>query len=219
MTEAIATPQPKRPTLYGLYDDLQTILDTIEGLEGQEGAEKDIAELEAQATALLQQSAEKVDAFVGHLKRCEVEQQFLKARKAELDGWIEWWERRVERLKKYARQVIESLPRDGKGKYQKLQGRESQISLREPAGQVKADDIDALPEEFVTITLTLPLDTAHRLIQSVAAERPDIHPKLSDAFVKAKYAVDKRAIAAAIKGGYDVPGAELTYGEPAVIVK
>jgi len=218
----LAPTQPQRTTLYGLFDDLTTILDTLEGLEGQENTDEARAELEAQLHALLaDRIPEKIDAFAGHLKRCDGEIEFLKARKKELDGWVEWWQRRIERQKKIARAIIENLPRDAKGKYQKLQGRESQISLREPTGSVVAEDPGALPPQYISVTWTMPATIAAAVIGLVQRWGDDGEQMnaIMQSYADAKATIDKRAIAAAIKAGEEVPGAELAYGDPAVIVK
>src|SRR4051812_39087443 len=72
----------KRQTLYELSDDLQALIDTIEGCE--DGAE--LVELLDKQQQKLEQFVQKVDAYVGFINRQETEIAAFKEQCARMDA-------------------------------------------------------------------------------------------------------------------------------------
>jgi hypothetical protein len=199
-------------TLYGLAEEIVSCLDTIEGLNETQD-QVAIAEVQERLCEALERMPEKVDAFAGYVKRCDVEEQFLKTRAKEMTTMANGWAKRAERLKQYARGVIESLPLAKGDKYQKLQGKESSISLRAGRTSVAIESVEAVPREYRVITLEMPEELW------VTIRRMWSDQKALDQAVKVvALTAPKTAIKAALEAGQEIPGAYLAIGEPTVVV-
>ena len=106
--------------------------------------------------------------------------------------------------------TIESLGTDSKGRYRKLEGKTTTFSLRACPPSVKVTDELAIPAEHKTLTLRLPAVTWELLLDGLAVEQ---RAAVLGQVKSPEISVDKRSVSrAAIDGGADVPGANLTTG-------
>jgi hypothetical protein len=198
-------------TLYRIEEDLLALCDTAELV----APDKEQEFLDQFAATLLQ-ARTKRDA-IGHVlssleaqaSLAEIEIKRLRDRK----GWIE---HAVERIEHYVVRVIEGLGTDAKGRFQKLDGNTVTLSLHTCSPSVAVKDEAAIPAEFKTIALKLPLPLWERILDELDIETAGPLAELS---ARADVAIDKRAVKAAIDGGAAVPGADLVIGNHTLVRK
>ena len=118
-------------------------------------------------------------------------------------------ERALARLEDYVIGTIESLGTDSKGRYRKLEGKTTTFSLRACPPSVEVTDELAVPAKHKTLTLRLPAVTWEQLLDGLAVEQ---RAAVLGQVKSPEISVDKRSVKAAIDGGTDVPGANLTTG-------
>jgi hypothetical protein len=210
--EAVAPPPAPHPlTLYALEEQLTILADTAE-LVPPEQEQEFLDEFRAALTAAVDKR-DRVGQFLAHL---EHQAAFAKAEIARLQERKAWFERAIERMEGYVINVIESLGRDAKGKYPKLEGRTVTFGIKDCPPSVEIQDEAAVPSDYKAITITMPALKWESLLDSLELEQ---RASVLDAVEKPKVAVSKTAIKRAIDGGGQVPGADLIVGKKTLIRK
>src|ERR1039458_3441118 len=114
----------------------------------------------------------------------------------------------------YVINVIESLGRDAKGKYQKFEGRTVTFGIKDCPPSVEIKDEANIPADYKSVTITMPALQWEELLDSLDLEQ---RASVLDSVEKPKVAVSKTAIKKAIDGGGRVPGADLIVGKKKLI--
>lgn len=200
-------------TLYQIEDDLLALVET----EGMVPEERE-AEFQAVLYEQLRKAVTKRDRVGQFIRHCELMADNSKAEEKRLKERREMYEKASEKMREYVRKVIESLGRDEKGKFQKLEGKTVTLSLRNNPQQVKVLDESQIPEEYRRITVTLPLDVWRDLIHTAEPEEElmkEISKCLSDR--DPRMDISKTAIKKALEDGEEVPGADLESSTSLVI--
>jgi hypothetical protein len=209
---AVAPPQVPHPlTLYALEETLTVLADT-EDMVPEEQQREFQEEFRLALTAAVEKR-DRVGAFLAHL---ESQAALAKAEIVRLQERKAWFERATERMEGYVINVIESLGRDAKGKYQKLEGRTVTFGIKDCPPSVEIQDEAAVPADYKAITITMPALKWEELLDSLDLEQ---RASVLDSVEKPKVAVSKTAIKKAIECGGQVPGADLIVGKKTLIRK
>jgi len=190
--------------LYLIEDHLAALIETAELVSPAQEQEFRV-EFQAALNAAVEKR-DHVGHFLAHLEqqidfaRFEIDR--LRQRKATC-------ERALARLEDYVIETIENLGTDSKGRYRKLEGKTTTFSLRACPPSVEVTDELAIPSEHKTLTLRLRVVTWEQLLDGLAVEQ---RISILGQVKSPEVSVDRRSLKAAIDGGADVPGANLTTG-------
>jgi hypothetical protein len=203
-------------TLYALEDDLLSLLDTAEG--GIDPAQQ--AEFDAQLTEAITRTIDKRDRcgeFIRHCETqmdgCEAETKRLRTRKQSFEG-------AALRMRGYLAFVIESIGKDAKDKYKKLEGNRFSFSLRNNPPSVDVQDEGRLPSQYKSVSVTLSVDAWNDIIHACKVSAfEDAGMPLEEALKEAERYIDKRAIKRDLERGIEVPGADLKFGSTSLVIK
>jgi hypothetical protein len=198
-------------TLYQVEENLLALADTAELVE-PDREEAFRIELEA-ALLSAADKRDRVAQFLAHLEAqidfAEAEMKRLRDRKATM-------ERLRERLEGYVVHVIQSLGKDVKGKWRKLEGNLVTLSIKACPASVNVRDETAVPADYKFVTVKLPQTLWDNVL---AALELDLADTLTFWAAEAAITVDKRRVKDAIvqaierdetrTGDAVVPGAAL----------
>ena len=204
-------------SLFELEQAYQAFLDTDEAGVPVE-LEPEFREQEAIA---LKTAVEKRERFGQFVLACERRVAALKAEAKRITDQAAMYERAAERARAYGASVIESLGKDAKGKYRKLEGNTVVLSLRAGSPRVEFTDEAAVPSEYKTLTITVPAtewEKHMRRCLAVCPEDGQLLEILSDVS-KVDVHVSKTKVKEAIERGKEVPGADVRYGDPSLVIK
>lgn len=194
-----APPQP-RLSLYALEEQLLALSDTVEMVEPDQEQEF-LAQFQATLKAAVEKR-DRVGQFMAHL---EAQVAFADAEVKRLQERKAFMARALERIEHYVILTIQSLPVDAKGKYAKLEGKVTTFQIKKCPPSVEITDVEQIPAEHKSVTLTLPLPLYDELLDSLDL---DFAGKIADAVSKAKIDVSKTSVKDALKAA-EVPGARL----------
>ena len=106
---------------------------------------------------------------------------------------------------------IRSQGKDKDGKYKKLEGDTTVMFLRGCPASVEVTDLDALPLDYQSATVTMPASLLNDLLNTLEEDfRGKVTAEITDTLSRV---ADKRAIRHAIEVGIEVRGAELITGK------
>lgn len=193
-------------SLYALTEDYVRLVERIAEADGVLDDDMDAA-LEAFEGTLPQ----KVDSIAAAIGELQAHEQTLKAEAKRLTDRARVTANTVSGLKEYVRRNLERL-----GK-QSVDCARFKISRRLSPPAVEILDAGLIPDDFATVTWSMPRDTSRRVLELVTKHAEQ---EIADALVGtiggADVKIDKRAIVARWKdcGGIeDVPGTRVTQGE------
>lgn len=187
-------------SLFDIEEGLQAFLDTAEVVSADQ-EQAFLVDFEHALNA----ATEKRDRVAGMLANFEAREAFCKLEIDRLKELKASSARKREQLEAYVSYVIQRIGKDAKGKYRKLEGRTSVLSLAACPVSVEVTDEPAIPLEYKRATLTV----AAALLNDVMDALDD---KLQMEFAKGMsldLAVDKGSVKAAIEAKVNVPGARL----------
>jgi hypothetical protein len=189
-------------TLYDIEEHLLALTESVETVTPDQEEEF----LMDFRVALIS-AAEKRDAVANYLAHLEQQQEFAAKEISRLQKFKKARESEQARLEGYVSYCILSQGKDGDGRYKKLQGNTTVMFLRYCPASVEVMDMDALPLDYQSATLTMPASW----LRGVLDVLEEIFCKEVRAQIEStvSFGVDKRAIKAAIEGGVDVPGAQV----------
>ena len=196
----------KSCTIYELEDNLAALVNSVD-LVGDENARLMILE---EIGAALKQTREKRDAVVAFLRHCEMQQRFadleierIQKRKAFIAS--------VHRdLSHYLVRLIEEFAEPDRRGIKRLEGNVSSMRIQQNPDSVEITDLDALPRMFKRAVLTMPAYVWEALMMRIGFDDRKV---FEDRVENVEYKADKKAIAAELKNGNQVPGADLKFGE------
>lgn len=157
MTKQLGHQEVKSLSLYDReteWKQLETLL-ARDGLESGEDQEALVALIEKEFLAV----QDKRDSFCAFLAFLDIQASFAASELARLELRKKRIEAANVRLQKLAVQTIQSLGQDDNGKWKRLEGHTSSLSLAKNPSSVEVVEPDKVPAEFkrVAVTLTMPL--------------------------------------------------------------
>lgn len=202
---AAASANPAAKTLYDVEEHLAALADTVEMVT----PDQEQAFLE-EFKAALTGAAEKRDRVAHRLAHLEQQQTFAAGEISRLQAFKKVKEAEQERLENYVTYVIESLGKDAKGKYRKLEGQTTTMFLRATANVVDLTSEFDIPLYYKRATVTMPADLWNDILNALDDDFRD--QVLAATSQTTALAVDKRAVKAALDAEVEVPGAKLATG-------
>jgi len=127
-----------------------------DGLESGEDSDALVALVEKAFLAV----QEKRDSFCAFMAFLENQSAFAGEEIERINARKKRIEAAGERLKKLAVQTIQSLGPDDKGKWKRLEGKTSTLSLAKNPASVEVLDDREIPDEFKQVTLTMTVSMA-----------------------------------------------------------
>jgi Siphovirus Gp157 len=198
-------------TLYELEDDLQALANTI-ALAEDEPTRQIILEEIGQA---LRKTKDKRDALVAFLKHCEQQRKFADAEINRIEKRKAFIASVEEQLESYIARLIEQFaPPDRKG-VQRLEGNVSSMRIQKNPDSVLITDLNAVPAAYKHMTVTMPAYVWESLLIRVGSEDRKV---FETHFEKVEARPDKKAIAAELKNGVAIAGADLKFGGNRLVI-
>ena len=186
-------------SLYRIETELAQLIDLSEELaavENPEAATLDArAEVHKQIVKYFEAEVRKVDGIARYIHHAKAQAAAAKFEADRLMGWARRWENRLERVKAA---TIEALHAVGS---KKLESAENRLRLQKNPASVDVYDVAALPQQFLTVNVRMPLAQWLDLVRDKGQWTEQNMPLsiVSD--------VDKRAVAEALKARVECPGA------------
>jgi Siphovirus Gp157 len=203
-------------TLFRIVDDLQTWHETLAMVEAQLAEslpdderlelQRSHSEIEAQIETIGAQLAGKTDAIAGVVRRMVMEQDLVKAEEMRLHARRKTLERAEVWLRAYVVRVMLD-----KG-IRNLKTPSNTIFLR-GSEAVVIEDAEKVPALYKNATIKMPL----WIWESVVACIDDPETRRAAAEFRVAAECSLSAIKKAIKGGTEVPGADVDFHESLVI--
>jgi hypothetical protein len=203
-------------TLFRIVDDLQTWHETLAMVEAQLAQslpdderlelQRSHSEIEAQIETIGAQLAGKTDAIAGVVRRMGIEQDLVKAEEMRLHARRKTLERAEVWLRAYVVRVMLD-----KG-IRNLKTPSNTIFLR-GSEAVVIEDAEKVPALYKNATIKMPLWIWESVVASIAD--PETRRAAAEFRVSAECSLS--AIKKAIKGGTEVPGADVDFHESLVI--
>lgn len=198
-------------TLYELEDHLQALVNSID-IDEQLSVRQSILDEIGEA---LRRTKEKRDAVVAFLRHCESQQKFADAEIQRIEKRKAFISRVRNEIECYLVQVVEQYgPRDRRGT-QRLEGNFSSLRIQRNPESVLISDVEAIPDKFKQVVITMPGDAWHALLQSLDGEA---RKRIESPVEKEEWKPDKKAIGAELKRGNQIPGADLRFGELRLVI-
>jgi len=198
-------------TLYDCEDNVLALAESTETVTPEQ-QEQFLADFGAALLA----AADKRDRVAHYLAHLEMQQAFAAQEIKRLIERKAWYERQQERLEGYVCHVIEAIGLDEKGRYRKLEGNVSTLSVRQCPDTVNITDEAAVPADYKTATVSLPAVLWEELIGSLDI---DLNTKVLEAVKNPKLVISKTAVKKALDAKEPVMGAEMAFGKLSLVRK
>ena len=199
-------PRPNSCTLYELEDNLQALVDSIDLAEDPAARESIFEEI----GRALQRTADKRDAVVAFLRHCQSQLRFADAEIERIQKRKASIARVQEELESYLVRVVEQYATPDRRGVQRLEGNFSSLRIQKNPDSVLITDVEAIPLAFKQAILAMPAHVWEALLQTLELEDRKICESRVE---KLEFKPDKKAIAADLKRGTEVPGADLKFGD------
>jgi hypothetical protein len=211
MATELIRPQTSTCTLYELEDNLEAFANTID-LAEDEPTRRLILDEIGQA---LRRAKEKRDAVVAFLRHCEMQQKFadleierIQKRKARVSQV-------QQQLEQYMVQVVEQFAMADRRGIKRLEGNVSSIRIQKNPDSVLITDLQAIPLAFKQALLAMPAHVWEALLERLSLEDRKVFESQIE---KLEFKPDKKAIAAELKNGVPIAGADLKFGELRLVI-
>ncbi len=198
-------------TLYEIEDTLAVFANTIDLAPDDPTRQLALDEV----GHALRKAKDKRDGVVAFLRHCEEQQAFAEAEIERIERRKDFIGRVQEELERYVVQVIEQFATPDRRGIKRLEGNVSTLRIQKNADSVLITDAVAIPLAQKDVTLTMPAYVWEALLQIVGAkDRKEFESRVE----RLEYKPDKRAIAAELKSGVAVPGADLKFGDWRLVI-
>ena len=204
-------PRPNSCTLYELEDNLQALVNSI-GLAEEPSARESILEEIGEA---MRKAAEKRDAVVAFLRHCEIQQRFADAEIERIQKRKTSIAKLQQELESHLIPIVERYARPDRRGIQRLEGNVSSLHIQKNPESVLITDLGALPLAFKQAVLCMSAHVWEALLQRLGLEERKVWEERVD---KIEFRPDKKAIAAELKRGTEIPGADLKFGEWRLVI-
>jgi len=204
-------PQTNPCTLYELEDTLDAFANTID-LAEEEPDRRLILDEIGQA---LRRTREKRDAVVAFLRHCEMQQKFADL---EIER-IQKKKLRISRiqaeLERYVVQIVEQFAVPDRRGVKRLEGNVSSVRIQKNPDSILITDLDAIPLGFKQAQLAMPAHVWEALLERLSLDDRKVFESRIE---KLEFKPDKKAIAAELKTGAPIAGADLRFGEFRLVI-
>ena len=211
MATELIRPQTNPCTLYELEDTLDAFANTIE-LAEEEPDRRLILDEIGQA---LRRTREKRDAVVAFLRHCEMQQKFADL---EIER-IQKKKLRISRiqaeLERYVVQIVEQFAVPDRRGVKRLEGNVSSVRIQKNPDSILITDLDAIPLGFKQAQLAMPAHVWEALLERLSLDDRKVFESRIE---KLEFKPDKKAIAAELKTGAPIAGADLRFGEFRLVI-
>ena len=198
-------------TLYELEDHLQALASSIALAEDEATRQLILDEI----GLALRRTKEKRDAVVAFLRHCEQQQRFADAEIERIEKRKAFIASVGEQLERYVVHLIEQLaPVDRKG-IQRLEGNVSSMRIQKNPDSVVITDMNAIPAPYKRVTISMPAYVWETLLVRVGTEDRKVFESRVE---KVESRADKKAIAAELKNGITISGADLKFGGNRLVI-
>jgi len=194
------------PANAGTLHDLEDRLDALANSAALVTPEQEQAFLVDFRIAMTTAIAKR-DRVAARLAKLENQQEFAALEISRLQAFKAAKAADQARLEGYITHVIESLGKDDKGKYRRLEGNSSVLFLRTCPASVEVTDESAVPLDYKTATVKLPAALWNDVLNALDDGLRDT--VLAATSRDLALTADKRAIKAAIEANCEVPGTRL----------
>ena len=208
---AQVVPLPASCTLYELEDNLQALVNSIDFAEEPSARESILEEI----GEAMRRAAEKRDAVVQFLRHCEIQQKFADAEIERIQKRKASIARLQQELESHLIPVVERYAKPDRRGIQRLEGNVSSLRIQKNPESVLITDLGVLPLAFKQAVLSMPAHVWEALLQRLGLEERKIWEGRVDKIV---FKPDKKAIAAELKRGTEIPGADLKFGEWRLVI-
>ncbi len=202
---------PKNWALYELEDNLQTLVNSIELAEEAATRESIFEEI----GHALRKTVEKRDAVVAFLRHCEVQREFADAEIERIQKRKALIARLQEELESHLVRLVEQYAKPDRRGIQRLEGNFSSMRIQKNPDSVLITDFATLPLAFKQAVLAMPAHVWEALLERLGLEERKVWEGRVD---KLEFKPDKKAIAAELRTGSEVPGADLKFGDWRLII-
>jgi hypothetical protein len=209
-TELVRT-QPNACTLYDLEENLEAFANTV-GLAEDEPTRLLILEEIGQA---LRRAKEKRDAVVAFLRHCEMQQKFADLEIERIQKKKARITQVQQQLEHYVVQVVEQFATPDRRGVKRLEGTLSSLRIQKNPDSVLITDLDAIPLAFKQAVLAMPAHVWEALLERLDLEDRKVFESRLE---KLEFKPDKKAIAAELKNGVPIAGADLKFGELRLVI-
>jgi len=211
MANEIVRAQPNNCTLYEIEDSLAPFANTVD-LAPDEPTRQLVLDEIGQA---LRKAKDKRDAVVAFLRHCEQQQEFADAEIERIEKRKEFIARVREELERYVIQVIEQFAAPDRRGIKRLEGNVSSLRIQKNPDSVVITDVTAISLAQKNVTLTMAAHVWEALLQIVG---PNNRKEFESRVERLEYKPDKKTIAADLKNGISVPGADLKFGDWRLVI-
>ncbi len=204
-------------SLFDIEDDYAALLNTDDLVEPQ-----DQEQFKQELAHALKTAVDKRERFGQFILTAERRRDALKAEAKRLMDQAAMYDRAAERAREYGANVIESFGQDAKGKYRKLEGNTVVLSLRAGSSRVEFTDEAAVPSDYKALEITVSAKAWEEHIEACYGahfEDVDELVKITDQIKHVEVIISKPAVKQAIDSGHDVPGADLRFGSPTLVIR
>ena len=202
---------PKNWALYELEDNLQTLVNSIELAEEAATRESIFEEI----GHALRKTVEKRDAVVAFLRHCEVQREFADAEIERIQKRKALIARLQEELESHLVRLVEQYAKPDRRGIQRLEGNFSSMRIQKNPDSVLITDFATLPLAFKQAVLAMPAHVWEALLERLGLEERKVWEGRVD---KLEFKPDKKAIAAELRTGSEVPGADLKFGDWRLVI-
>ena len=162
-----------------------------------------LAEFQQEFLAKTQQAVAKRSAVIRAIRHIENQIELARAEENRLAAWRASLSSGLDRFKDY---VIKCIELSGQ---KKVEADNGSLSIQANPESVDITDIEALPDEFKSVTVKMP----------AAFFREVVEGYVDGQAISATFTPDKAAIRTALKEGREVPGADSRFGRLRLVVR
>jgi hypothetical protein len=209
-TELVRT-QPNACTLYEFEDNLEAYANTVDLAEDEPTRHLILEEI-GQA---LRRAKEKRDAVVAFLRHCEMQQKFADLEIERIQKKKARITQVQQQLEHYVVQVVEQFATPDRRGVKRLEGNLSSLRIQKNPDSVLITDVDAIPLAFKQAVLAMPAHVWEALLERLDLEDRKVFESRLE---KLEFKPDKKAIAAELKNGVPIAGADLKFGELRLVI-
>lgn len=197
-------------SLYAIEDGLLALMDSEELV-----SEEKEREFQAALAKQLRKAAAKRDAVGQFIRHCETMAEASKSEETRLRERRKFYERAAEKMRRYVKNILESLGTDERGSWRRLEGNTFSFFLRDNHPSVRIVDSEAVPDRFKDITMTVPADVMHEVLSAIS---PELRDRFINSVKNTEIEIPKSPIKKAFEGGELVDGADLVH-EMALVIR
>ena len=205
MATEVALASARNCTLYDVEDNLVAFANRIDSPSDDPARQQLLDEI----GHAIRTAREKRDAVAAFLHQCDQQLKFADAEVKRIEKRKAVIARVREELEQYVIHVIEEFaPADRRG-MKRLEGNVSSLRIQKNPDSVLITDASAIPLRHKGVVLTMPAYVWEALLRAVgSSDREEFESRVE----KLEFKPDKKSIAADLKTGFAVPGADLKFG-------